>query len=279
MRIQWKKTWAALSISAVLLSSCHTTMYNAAKTGDVETVRREIAAGADINESAGSENLWWQIPTCLLTVPLDVSLALTTGILTNNSNALKHYLLTPKVLRFGSTSPAEIAWEHNQHGVLNELALAGGGIAPASVAGKTIVCTPIRKANRYLDVTEVDCEPGENDLGFVSKNWPSDITFSRTNSSNTTTLTWSTSNVHQSRSKEKTGGISTEFLAYDRIAVDTAVIRQRSTLQIINGGRVFAKKSQMELYFETPNSGTFSSIEREGNAPGMIMSIGRFELR
>ena len=54
------------------LSSCHTTLYNAAKEGDVETVRQELAAGVPMNKSASKANLIWQIPTALITVPLDV---------------------------------------------------------------------------------------------------------------------------------------------------------------------------------------------------------------
>lgn len=39
------------------ISAC--ALCHAAKAGDVETVRREIVNGADVNESAGSSNLWW----------------------------------------------------------------------------------------------------------------------------------------------------------------------------------------------------------------------------
>ncbi len=69
--------------AGTMLSSCHSTLYRAAERGDIATVRREIAYANTLSVSDKREylrgdppdsNLWWIIPTALITIPIDLTL-------------------------------------------------------------------------------------------------------------------------------------------------------------------------------------------------------------
>lgn len=133
-----------------MLSSCHTTLYNAAKEGDAETVRQELAAGAPMNKSDSKANLIWQIPTALITVPLDVVQVAGMPILVtpiayvliageNGRYEGKLKFLTESVFNFGDKTPLEVAYEKGHTAVVDEFAKAGAGVAPDSVAHKQII--------------------------------------------------------------------------------------------------------------------------------------------
>lgn len=280
MKMKWKKSALVLCAGAVLLSSCHTALYHAAKAGDVATVRREIVNGADVNESAGSSNLWWQVPTCLLTVPLDIGL--TFGTLGLYNECIRSFgkpsrpNLTQYVTKFGSVSPAEIAWRHNKLAVLDELAKAGAGIAPASAVGKRLDLVTRYATNTRIEFDDDIVEtPAGNNLKFVDKYWRYGASF-YPSSEERLWYVWDTnSNVKKMKTKN-----SEYFLAYNRVNYDEAIVRvmvaSASTM-----GHVTMRESAIQLYFDTPTSGRYYAIEYQvlPVTSAMDMVRGRFQLR
>ena len=121
------------ALAAASLSSCHTTLYNAAREGDVKTVREELADGADINKGASKANLIWQVPATVVAVPIDAAQiagipCLVTPIAyvllfgENGSYQGKLKFLTKAVTEFGSETPMQAATNPD---VITELLLAG----------------------------------------------------------------------------------------------------------------------------------------------------------
>ncbi len=131
-----------ISCVALMLSSCHTTLYNAAKAGDVEIVRQELATGVPMDKSASRHNLWWQIPTTMITVPLDaVQAGLTIGTL-GILNLLMEFepdFLTKSVFAFGDKTPLEVAYEKGHTAVVDEFVKAGAGVASDRVTHNKMI--------------------------------------------------------------------------------------------------------------------------------------------
>ena len=124
---------ALATLAAASLTSCHTTLYNAAREGDVKTVREELADGADVNKSASKANLIWQVPATVVAVPIDAAQiagipCLVTPIAyvllfgENGSYQGKLKFLTKAVTEFGSETPMQAATNPD---VITELLLAG----------------------------------------------------------------------------------------------------------------------------------------------------------
>ena len=117
---------ALATLAAASLTSCHTTLYNAAREGDVKTVREELAEGADINKGASKANLIWQVPAVFVAPVLDVAqigLAIgTLGIYDNLVLSKQDQPLMEKVINFSKKTPMEVATNPD---VITELLLAG----------------------------------------------------------------------------------------------------------------------------------------------------------
>lgn len=60
--------------AAISLNSCRSPLYYAAERGDTQTVIRQLARHEDVNDKPSKAHLWWQIPTYLVTVPVDITL-------------------------------------------------------------------------------------------------------------------------------------------------------------------------------------------------------------
>ncbi|MBQ2379532.1 MAG: ankyrin repeat domain-containing protein [Akkermansia sp.] len=124
---------ALATLAAASLTSCHTTLYNAAREGDVKTVREELADGADINKGASKANLIWQVPATVVAVPIDavqiagIPVAVTPIIYImlfgeNGSYQGGIKFLTKAVTQFGDKTPMQAATNPD---VITELLLAG----------------------------------------------------------------------------------------------------------------------------------------------------------
>ena len=69
--------------ACTLLSSCHSSLHRAVKRNDIYAVRREIAYAKTLNPkdkieylkgSPPASNLWWIVPTGMITIPVDICL-------------------------------------------------------------------------------------------------------------------------------------------------------------------------------------------------------------
>ncbi|MBQ1960062.1 MAG: ankyrin repeat domain-containing protein [Akkermansia sp.] len=136
-----KTTWVAILLGAVALSAvgCRSTLYRAAEAGDVQAVKQELEQGAKPDGKAPMANLLWQIPTSLVTIPLDMvrTVAFPTLIWPvfdplyyyDDQGKMKYdadKYLTKGVFAFSSKTAADVAEELDRDDVLSELILAGG---------------------------------------------------------------------------------------------------------------------------------------------------------
>ncbi len=61
--------------AAISLNSCRSPLYYAAERGDTRTVELQLSKRhADVNDKPSKAHLWWQIPTYLVTIPVDITL-------------------------------------------------------------------------------------------------------------------------------------------------------------------------------------------------------------
>ena len=258
----------ALSALALCLSSCHTTLYNAAALGDVETVRRELAAGANPNKSASKANLIWQIPSALVTVPVDVAqvgLFIGTlglyGILVGWDE--KVYFASDPVFDFGKKPPAEVAYERGHTAVLDELAKAGTIVAPDNVLYKKLILQP----EQYTvcdssDGFDFGCV-GSFDVPFDSY-WPANRAFSRSGGE-VRVHSWKDANPVDIKAKiiKHVYGVpiyegdgENLYEHYRRQTVDSAEVVYRNSLGMGSSwiyGNVYLK-------FDSPSSGTYREV-------------------
>ncbi len=128
---------AMLTCATLCTTSCRTTLYNAASDGDVQTVKAELADGADPSGKASAANLLWQIPTGIITIPVDlVRLFLPgtpgwyeTGKKTESGTPEMKFdwktLLTRKVYNYRKATAMDVATDKNHAEVVTELILAG----------------------------------------------------------------------------------------------------------------------------------------------------------
>ena len=261
------------------LSSCHTTLYNAAKEGDVETVRQELAAGVPMNKSASKANLIWQIPTALITVPLDVAQAagvplLVTPIayaLATGSSKVTVKFLSDSVFNFGDKTPLEVAYEKGHTAVVDEFAKAGATVAPDSVSQKLFVTQTLWRG----EDPEISFERPEISTKLFSTYWNNefmkiqwrkdDAAWSPSTLMEATgAISWKDGNtvsVTESMGKGDDYKENRHQLEYHRSGVRTAFVVYRFQHDRIN--RSYDNYTYYELNFETPSSGTFNAIARE----------------
>ena len=128
---------AMLTCATLCTTSCRSTLYNAASDGDVQTVKAELADGADPSGKASAANLLWQIPTGIITIPVDlVRLFLPgtpgwyeTGEKTESGTPEMKFdwktLLTRKVYNYRKATAMDVATDKNHAEVVTELILAG----------------------------------------------------------------------------------------------------------------------------------------------------------
>ncbi len=118
------------AVSAMLLSNCHTNLYNAAKYGKTDTIRYELENGENPDRGSHPAHMLWVLPTGAVTVSLDIAqVSLMIGTLglyylpwkeSNTSPYLTKYLND-----FYSTTPLEIAEEKRKYEAMCELYLNG----------------------------------------------------------------------------------------------------------------------------------------------------------
>lgn len=138
-----KQTLTTLTLAAAVLSvsACRSTLYNAARDGDLQTVKEELAEGTHPEGKASAANLIWQVPTSLLAAPIDVVRVLGpitlieplfdpgwefTGEVDRHGNRKIKFnfdtLLTKKVYQFSSKTAISAATNPE---IITELLLAG----------------------------------------------------------------------------------------------------------------------------------------------------------
>lgn len=137
MNTQHLLTGALLTCAALFTTGCRSTLYRAAEAGDVQTVKAELADGAEPSGKASAANLLWQIPTGIITIPVDlVRLFLPgtpgwyeTGKKTERGTPEMKFdwktLLTRKVYNYRKATAMDVATDKNHAEVITELILAG----------------------------------------------------------------------------------------------------------------------------------------------------------
>lgn len=114
--------------AGLLMSSCHTPVYTAAKHGDTERVYLELQRGADPDMGAHPAHMTWAVPTGCVTFTLDVAqVSLMIGtfggyyFIWGDTNPF----LTAQLVKFFKTTPMDIAQERRKYPAMCELYLAG----------------------------------------------------------------------------------------------------------------------------------------------------------
>lgn len=132
-----KLTLPALLLGATMLSSCHTPLHRAAARGNIQAVREEIAyANSLSNEDKldyldgkpSNANLWWAIPACIFTVPVDLTLLMATGMdyaLCTEEPTITGPGLTQLIADFWDTRAIEKSYENDYDDITYELMQAG----------------------------------------------------------------------------------------------------------------------------------------------------------
>lgn len=121
---------ATLAAAAMGLSSCRSPLYYAAERGDIQTVERQIIVRhADVNDKPSKAHLWWQIPTYLVTVPVDITL-IYGSIFTLPLYVDNPFVSTKWVADFGKNTPLEAALENGHLDVVEYLIDNGAKCTP-----------------------------------------------------------------------------------------------------------------------------------------------------
>lgn len=113
-----------------LLSSCHSTLYQAAQRGDLDAVRQEVALNrgntAALKGGPPASNLVWVAPAACMTIPVDLTLlissAFTYGVAMKNGYTLSDAVWKNFYVR---SSAIEAAYENGNVLIANELMNAG----------------------------------------------------------------------------------------------------------------------------------------------------------
>jgi hypothetical protein len=128
----------ALATTALITTSCHSTLFCAARDGDIQTVRSELANNADPEGTASAANLLWQVPAGIVAIPVDaVQLAL--GIATKGEYfELDTPVFTERTFYFRSKTAMQVAEQKGNVDIMTELILAG---ATSSAWAKSKVLT------------------------------------------------------------------------------------------------------------------------------------------
>lgn len=116
-------------ISSFTLNSCHSTLYRAAKVGDVQTIREELKNGANPEGTASAANILWQIPAFPIVLTADVAqisaIIGTLGFYGNVIPLIYEKELTPDVLYFRDKTAMEVALKNKQVESVSELIIGG----------------------------------------------------------------------------------------------------------------------------------------------------------
>ena len=123
-----------LIASGCMLSSCHSDLHRAVERNDIYAVRREIAYAKTLSPRKKIEhlegeppasNLWWVIPTGMITIPVDITLLVgTLGLYSE----MKGYWLTDILWdKFYNRTPdaIQIAYKKDYDDITYELMEAG----------------------------------------------------------------------------------------------------------------------------------------------------------
>ena len=123
---------ATLAAAAMGLSSCRSPLYYAAERGDIQTVERQInVRHADVNDKPSMAHLWWQLPTTLVTLPIDITLiygsVFTLPLYVDNPFVTSEWVGSFTFLR---KSPLEAALENGHLDVVECLIAHGAKCSP-----------------------------------------------------------------------------------------------------------------------------------------------------
>lgn len=123
---------ATLAAAAMGLSSCRSPLYYAAERGDIQTVERQInVRHADVNDKPSMAHLWWQLPTTLVTLPIDITLiygsVFTLPLYVDNPFVTSEWVGSFTFLR---KSPLEAALENGHLDVVEYLIANGAECTP-----------------------------------------------------------------------------------------------------------------------------------------------------
>ena len=111
----------------ILLSSCHTPLYNAAARGDMVAVERHINSGGSVNKTISNAHLLWEIPATAVTATVDVAIMYATlcGWFCYVDNPLP----TTMAMYDGHFSlPIDAAYDNRHYDIVEKLVKAGSEI-------------------------------------------------------------------------------------------------------------------------------------------------------
>lgn len=134
-----RKSLSLLLILSMVLSGCRSTIYRASASGDVRTVKAEIARGADVSDRPNAAHMLWVLPAIPVTIAVDIAqLGLAIGTLGLYAHAMDALcgehgsLLTVRLSRFLRT-PVEAA-QDNGHDAVVRLLVRHGATLPEEKA-------------------------------------------------------------------------------------------------------------------------------------------------
>ena len=111
----------------ILLSSCHTPLYNAAARGDMIAVERHINSGGSVNKTISNAHLLWEIPTTAVTATVDIAIAY--GTLFGWFCYVDNPLPTTMAMYDGHFSlPIDAAYDNRHYDIVEKLVKAGSEI-------------------------------------------------------------------------------------------------------------------------------------------------------
>lgn len=111
----------------ILLSSCHTPLYNAAARGDMIAVERHINSGGSVNKTISNAHLLWEIPATAVTATVDVAIMYATlcGWFCYVDNPMP----TTMAMYDGHFSlPIDAAYDNRHYDIVEKLVKAGSEI-------------------------------------------------------------------------------------------------------------------------------------------------------
>ncbi len=121
---------ALAAAATVFMSSCRSVLYNAAERGDLRTVELQLTERhADVNAKPSKAHLWWQIPTYLVTVPVDITLNYG-SVFILPLYVENPFVTTKWVADFGKKTALEAALENGHLDVVECLIAHGAKCSP-----------------------------------------------------------------------------------------------------------------------------------------------------
>lgn len=117
--------FGAFATTTLITTSCRSTLYRAARDGDIQTVRSELTNNADPEGTASAANLIWQVPAGIVAIPVD-AVQLVLGIATKGDYfKLDTPVFTQRVFKFRGKTAMYVAGEKGNVDIMRELMLAG----------------------------------------------------------------------------------------------------------------------------------------------------------